>query len=515
MKIISLQAENFKKLVAIEIRPDGNVVEITGKNGQGKTSTLDAIWVALAGLDASPAKPIRKGEAKARIRLDLGEIVVTRKFAANADGTYTSTLTVESDKGAKFPSPQKMLDSLFGALALDPLALLTMEPQDQFKLMQRFVPGVDFAAIEKAHKADFDERTAVNRKSKEAKNAAAALNVGPEPALKVDEAALVEVMQKAGEHNKDIETRRGNRERMAQGIEAKRAQVADIKKQISDWMDLIADATTRVTGVEADIAANAAKLDAAPKLAAPIDTQAIVKQLADARATNFAYSQWVTKLENRKTFLAAAEKFDEESLALTGKMEQRASEKLAKIAEAKLPVPGIGFGDGVITLNDLPFDQASDAEKLRASVAIAMAANPELPVVLIRNGSLLDDDGLKLIAEMADARGAQVWIEKVGNGTVGIVLEDGRVKNIPTLTEGVSGAVATHVIPDEHGLPEHVKLATSYTVVKEEAEIDGVPVADIEAARETPPWDAPNDVLGDDMQEFAPGPGGHDDGELI
>jgi len=44
MKIISLVAENVKKLVAVEIKPDGNLVEITGKNGQGKTSVLDSIW---------------------------------------------------------------------------------------------------------------------------------------------------------------------------------------------------------------------------------------------------------------------------------------------------------------------------------------------------------------------------------------------------------------------------------------------------------------------------------------
>lgn len=37
MKIVKLQAENIKRLVAVEISPAGNVVEITGKNGQGAT----------------------------------------------------------------------------------------------------------------------------------------------------------------------------------------------------------------------------------------------------------------------------------------------------------------------------------------------------------------------------------------------------------------------------------------------------------------------------------------------
>ncbi|AHB50058.1 hypothetical protein W911_06825 [Hyphomicrobium nitrativorans NL23] len=40
MKIIGLTAENIKRLVAVEIEPTGAVVQITGKNGNGKTSAL-------------------------------------------------------------------------------------------------------------------------------------------------------------------------------------------------------------------------------------------------------------------------------------------------------------------------------------------------------------------------------------------------------------------------------------------------------------------------------------------
>ena len=50
MKILKLTAENFKKLSAVEITPDGNVVVISGKNGAGKSSVLDAIEAALCGV---------------------------------------------------------------------------------------------------------------------------------------------------------------------------------------------------------------------------------------------------------------------------------------------------------------------------------------------------------------------------------------------------------------------------------------------------------------------------------
>ena len=50
MKIVSLEAENYKRLKAVEITPDGNMVVIGGRNAQGKSSVLDAIWAALGGL---------------------------------------------------------------------------------------------------------------------------------------------------------------------------------------------------------------------------------------------------------------------------------------------------------------------------------------------------------------------------------------------------------------------------------------------------------------------------------
>ena len=49
MKIIEFRAERFKRLSAVDITPEGNTVIISGKNGQGKSSVLDAIWLALGG----------------------------------------------------------------------------------------------------------------------------------------------------------------------------------------------------------------------------------------------------------------------------------------------------------------------------------------------------------------------------------------------------------------------------------------------------------------------------------
>ena len=163
MKIISLIAENIKRISAVEIAPDGNLVQITGRNGQGKSSILDAIWWALAGTKHIQAQPIRKGADAAHIQLDLGEVVVRRTFRRKGEDEFTTSLSVESPDGARFKSPQDVLNAFLGALSFDPLEFARMKPREQFDALRHFVPGIDFDQIDGKNRADYAKRTDAGR----------------------------------------------------------------------------------------------------------------------------------------------------------------------------------------------------------------------------------------------------------------------------------------------------------------------------------------------------------------
>lgn len=411
MKIICLTAENVKRLIAVEIKPDGNLVQITGKNGQGKTSVLDCIWWALAGATHIQSVPIRKGATEARIRLDLGEIVVTRTFTENKEGDGTSKIQVENAEGAKFPSPQKMLDDLLGNLTFDPLAFARMAPKEQLSALRGFVPGVDFEAIEAANKADYDLRRECSRKAKEYEAAAqnvasqmglpvsAELSVAPE----VSESEFVKRIADAARHNKEIDHDRATREGMALSIDT-------LKKEIARHQKNLADMET--------IYANLPPLDVAE------DIRALELEFDEIRVLNkksLATAKVVDLMKQVKECVARADQ-------LTAQMDKRKADAADAVRSAALPVDGISFTDEAVLLNGVPFDQASDAEQLRASVAVAMALNPKLKVIRVRDGSLLDEDSMKLLGQMAEEKDYQVWVERVdGSGKVGFVLEGGKV----------------------------------------------------------------------------------------
>lgn len=448
MHVIELKTENYKRVVAVDVAPKGNVVEVVGKNAQGKSSLLESMLVALAGADYIPSKPIRKGENRASIRVKLGEdkptMIVTRTFAAKEDGGYTTHLTIESVDGARYVKPQTLLDDLLGALSFDPLAFTRMKPAEQLEQLRAFVKGVDFEAIDGQNLRDFENRTDVNRELKSLKARLAAMPVPGDPRHeRVDETALVAELEKAGAIATEIEKERARRLDLMREVrnEAKRAEGLDSEAQdIRDGIELleqrIAKQKEELAGIVeyAHLAhVNAKRLqteaEALPPLALPPDTADIKARIEAARRTNGEVSARERVMKDRDELGQWIARYEQQAKELTESIDGRDAAKASAVAAAKLPIEGLGIGDDTVLFNGLPFNQASSAEQLRVSVAIAAALSPKLRVAHVRDGSLLDDDGMQIMRELAQQYGFQVWIERVASDSpIGIVIEDGRVK---------------------------------------------------------------------------------------
>ena len=133
--------------------------------------------------------------------------------------------------------------------------------------------------------------------------------------------------------------------------------------------------------------------------------------------------------ERHEEVKAAVTERRRKSADLTEEIDTLENRKRKMLASAKFPIPELGLSDSGVTLNGLPFEQASSAEQLRASVAMGLAMNPKLKIMLIKDGSLLDENSLRMVAEMAEKADAQIWMERVGEGKeTSVVIEDGAVK---------------------------------------------------------------------------------------
>ena len=102
-------------------------------------------------------------------------------------------------------------------------------------------------------------------------------------------------------------------------------------------------------------------------------------------------------------------------------------------AKAKMPIRGLAPGEDDVEFEGVPFEQISKAQQTRVAMAIGMAQNPAIKVIMINDGSLCDSETMQEIQEIAELHDYQVWIERVSDkkrrGEKGSVfyIEDGEV----------------------------------------------------------------------------------------
>lgn len=426
LTIIGLEVENYKRLRAVQLNVHGRaVLELTGKNRQGKTSILDAIWSVLKQADVTNDKPIHDGANRATIRLTLGNtqtlIKAERRFTDKG-----TTLTLEGADGALLGSPQRLLDSLIGNLSFDPLAFSRMKPAEQYEQLRKIVPlEVDVDKLEGQNAADFAHRTGINRDAK-ARRATADAMIVPDglPDLALDEREILDKINGAAKVNAELGDRKARRDRVA-------TEVRNLNAVAQQLKDSAAQLRAQAEGMERDATLKAQeaarqqeRLSKADSLPDPVDVAALTKALEHAQNLNAG----IAKARQREQTRSEAAALERQAQELTETMEARTRVVTEAIAKAKMPIEGLRFASGQITYNGQPFSQASGAETLMVSMAIGMAANPQFTVILIRDASLLDEDSMKVVQQMAEKHGYQIWMERVSSDQgVGVYIEDGTV----------------------------------------------------------------------------------------
>ena len=128
MKTTKIAIKNLFGITETEL--DGSSVEISGTNGIGKTSVIDAIRYALT--NASERDYIiRNGAAEGEIivETDTGLVIDRKKRTGKAD--YKSV----KENGREVSAPESFLSQFFTPLQLNPVAFTQMTKQEQNRII--------------------------------------------------------------------------------------------------------------------------------------------------------------------------------------------------------------------------------------------------------------------------------------------------------------------------------------------------------------------------------------------
>lgn len=480
MKIARAEIENFQKITVVDIEFADGVTEISGKNGAGKSSVFKALHAALD-QRATPADPIRHGADTAVIRIHLddgndGLLYIKKRYRNRPNGEVDFDLEISTPDGGIYDKAATLLKKMLGAHLLDPLEFINMKPDAQLEILKRFVPGFDFDANAREHKGVFTRRTTIGQEYERENGAAEAIRVPEDtPAAIIDVGELSAEVERAVGHNSDIKLRSERRADARKNIEewrntaqaiddalpakisaiesliaAKQQQIDDeinalkAKKEslAKEGIDQAENEKIAATAAATKYRVNAdelqAKLTAAGDLPSEIpeeQIQSVREKIANATRLNAQVNERIS----RDKHAAAARALDQSYAECTKKLAEIEKVRQDAIANSKLPIAALGFGDGCITLNGAPFKQASQGEKMRTAVALVAASQSgELRFCWISDASLLDDDNRALVEQLSQEYDLQTFIETVRPGSSNaIILEDGHVQGVelePKLT---------------------------------------------------------------------------------
>jgi DNA repair exonuclease SbcCD ATPase subunit len=446
MRILQFVAENFKRIRIVEIVPTKRVTKITGKNGQGKTSVLDALWALFAGKRGIPDKPVRRGADRSRIRAVIGDengkplLIATRTIATDR----TTNLTVEAAPGAEptVGTPQAVLDALIGQMSFDPIAFIHADQKSQVEILRTLVKiDLDIDAENELIKKEYDERTELRKEAKSLALQALSATYSPNlPFEKIDEKKIMAEIDTASQRNKELDkiaaAKRdlGNAaERAARVVQENEATIARASDKIADLEGQLEQARQvmqAAQSIQVQLMTEEAAAELAFEAAPAADLTDLTPLLEDLRAAQLVNRE-IDRRSRWEELDEARKRAEREAEARTRSIADREERKRTALAGAEMPIEGLTFDEQGVFFHAIPLQQLGEAEQIRVGVGLAMASNPKLRAVPIAHGESLDDESLALIERMAEENDFQIFMARVdSSGKVGIVLADGRVESV-------------------------------------------------------------------------------------
>ena len=459
MRITKIRIKNLFGIKELEL--DGSSVELTGPNGVGKSSVIDAIRYALTN-KSTRDYIIRDGETEGEILIetDTGVAINRKKRTTQADFK-----SVKEGRNI-ITSPESFLQTLFSELQINPVEFTMMSKKEQNKIIldlisfewdlnwirEKFgeIPeDVDYDQnilqvlydIQSESGHYFTTRQSINREIK-TKNAQLQGFGESLPASfdskhweTYDLSAKYRELTDAERHNGEISRAQAfndSYEGKMRGLEADREiAIANHRKAIeaerSRILATIAKMTAEIRALEdklstldstlADKAAieqaeyerKVAKLQSDIGIAVeymnrtPIDTGALKEEIAYAEKMRMLLPDYrrMVALQEEVSQLEA------ESEELTEKIQLARDLPGEILATATIPIEGLTVKDGIPFIKGMPVSNLSEGEQLDLCIDVALSKKSGLQLVLIDGIEKLSESNRNRVYQKCKENGIQ------------------------------------------------------------------------------------------------------------
>jgi energy-coupling factor transporter ATP-binding protein EcfA2 len=420
--ITRVTINNFGGITHFEAKL-GQVALISGRNGSGKSSVLDALRTIFDG--GSDPSQIRHGCEWADIEIEFS----TGHKAIKSIWPTRYELVVSSPEGGIIRAGKTWLDSLTPALSFDPIGFLNAEPKKRADWLLSKMPLVFTAEeVEAATKQPgivrgtcglekineirtgrYEQRTTVNRRSEELTGAIQTMRRAlPIEEVSVDWSALRD--QLATRHSEIS----GEIEAAALKVDAEAQKEKTGKRQ---------EITAKIAELQAELAAYLAEVDTeAAKVIAnatrelEAERATVSEELGQARANADAAMRVKGQLQAIDESSQIQKGYVMEAFNLTTQIEALDALKHQKLKE--VPIAGFDMKfEGrkpVITIEGVPLDRLNRQQQLYVAMQAVTQASGKLPLVLCECAEL-DDAHMDELAGAMKEQGLQLIVARWDN----------------------------------------------------------------------------------------------------
>lgn len=452
MRVAKLTIRNILGIESLELQP-GAVTTITGKNGSGKTSILEAIRGVIAG--GHDATLIRQGQEAGEVVMVLEDGTEVRKRV----GPKGSTLSARDGDGKKLPEPKALIERLIDSISANPVQFLTAPPARRAQYLLDVMPvSIDTAklcetlggdwwqdylpagrsgldALDAVRKGIYDDRTGINRAAKELRAAAVALSQQMPPG---DPAAIKASLTGARQRLAEMQGEQASAAaKLSAAIGAKRSELSgdydaakkdlqtryvgrirDLEAELNRLRGELAEGERSLTAMAKEQMADAERelreqsaQDAARLAEHASAAQADVARLEEQHQAHIRAAE-TARLVKEQT--SGAEAKEEASRRLSDALQQLDAYRQS-LLEA-LPVPGLEVKDGDIYVGGVPFDRLNTAKKVQIALRVARLRAGDVPLVLVDGLEALDPQTFEMFESAAAKAGLQFIVTRVSEG---------------------------------------------------------------------------------------------------
>lgn len=467
MRITKIKIKNLFGISETEL--DGRNIELSGSNGTGKTSVIDAIRYALTN-QSDRDYIIRNGEKEGEILIEAGADLYINRKKRTDKADYKSV----KEAGREIGSPESMLKTLFTPLQLNPVEFTQMTKAEQNRVILDLIeydwdlnwirdqfgeipPNVNYEQnilqvlndIQSEKGYYFQERQNVNRDIRNNRALIEDISKDIPSGYQADKwetfdlSAKYHELEKIRQSNdlimrakafkdsydnkmrgyeaeKEIsissneraiaserESLKANIERLKAEQLATEEKLKGLDAKLEDKNRVaIAEFETKVAKLQKDIGTANEYIDK------PIvDTTALSDEISTAEEMKRHLNEYARlKAKEEET-----EQLTEVSNEFTRKIELARKLPGEILETATLPVDGLTVENGIPLINGLPVTNLSEGEKLELCVDVALSKPNSLQVILIDGVERLSDSNRERLYAKCKEKGLQFIATRTTN----------------------------------------------------------------------------------------------------